>query len=173
MPDKTIYRGLMGAATQTPTDPAARLRALQQRMQTRRQVTGQPTPPRINPRPGMPPRPGQATSQNPGGIMPPHMQQPGNTGVVPPHMQPQRPFNSPVAMPPQAGVPATPSGVPAAASMQAMPQRPQGMPPAPSGINPTVPGVTMPDSARAPRMTIAAAPRPIGGLMAPTPYEQS
>ena len=48
MPDTTIYRGLMNAATQTPTDPGARLRALQQRMQARRQVTGQPTPPRYN-----------------------------------------------------------------------------------------------------------------------------
>lgn len=162
MPDTTIYRGLMNAATQTPTDPGARLRALQQRMQTSRQVTGQPTPPRqqFNPRPGMPPRPGQATTQNPGGIIPPHLQQP-------------RPYNTQVAAP-QSGVPAAQSGVPAAsASTQAMPQRPHGMPPAPSGINPTVPGVTMPDAARAPRMNTAAAPRPIGGLMAPMPYEQS
>lgn len=162
MPDMTIHRGLMGAATATPTDPLARLRALQQRMQARRQ--GQPQPPRIqrpaNGRPGMPPRPGQGTTQNPGGIMPPHMQQP-------------RQFNAPVAVP-QQGMPSTPSGPPpAAASMQAVPQRPQGMPTPPSGINPTVPGVTMPDAARAPRMTTAVAPRPVGGLMASMPYEQS
>lgn len=140
MPDTTIYRGLMNAATQTPTDPAARLRAIQQRMQARRQVTGRPTPPR------------QQTNAAP------------------------RQFSAPVAAP-QQNMPSTPSAppmqAPAAASTQGMPQRPQGMPPAPSGINPTVPGVTMPDSARAPRMNTAAAPRPIGGLMAPTPYEQS
>lgn len=195
MPDKTIYRGLMNAATQTPTDPGARLRALQQRMQARRQ--GMPQQPRRNPRapggydgsginpganlpraqvpaampgvpqkhlnqplPGMPPRPGQGTTQNPGGIMPPHMQQ-------------QRPANSPVAMPPQAGTQMPRSGAPASVSTQAMPQRMPGMPAPGSGINPTVPGVTMPDAAKAPRMTTAAAPRPIGGLMAPMPYEQS
>ena len=182
----TIYRGLMSAATQTPTDPAARLRALQQRIQTRRQ--GQQVPPRnnpqaqLNPHPGMPPR-GQGTTPggydgsgiNPGANLPgaslpraqvsstmPGMQPrpPGNTGIVPPHMQQQaRPFAAPAA--PQSGVPATP----AAASTQAMPQRPPGMPTPGSGINPTVPGVTMPDAAKA--------PRPSGGLMAPMPYEMS
>lgn len=42
-------------------------------------------------------------------------------------------------------------------TMQGAPARPAGAPAAPSGINPRVPGVTMPDVARA--------PRPEGGLM--------
>lgn len=153
--------GLMGTPALKPRTPSSRLAKFI--AANRPQQTGNTgiIPPHMrNPRPGMPPRPGQATTQNPGGIIPPHLQQP-------------RPYNTQVAAP-QSGVPAAQSGVPAAsASTQGMPQRPQGMPAPGSGINPTVPGVTMPDSARAPRMSTAAAPRPIGGLTAPTPYEMS
>ena len=94
----TIHRGLMNAATQTPTDPAARLRAIQQRIQTRRQVTGQPTPARqpINPRPPSQfSAPSQGMPSTPSG---PPIQTPAAASM---QAMPQRPQ----------GMPTPPSGI--------------------------------------------------------------
>lgn len=63
MPNRPLYRGLMGANTGQPTDPSGRLRAMQERVANRPGM------------PGMPPRPNSGQ----------------NTGIIPPHMQQRQP----------------------------------------------------------------------------------
>jgi hypothetical protein len=147
---------------------SAAIQRLRQRQQQQQQPPPLPRQPQQRPpalpsaplRPtggGLPPRPGQGTTQSPGGIMPPHMQQ----GAPPPRVASQMPRSRPMPNP----APAAPAGAGMTAvvptdlhpTMQGAPTRPAGAPAAPSGINPRVPGVAMPDVARA--------PRPEGGLM--------
>lgn len=172
MADKLLNAGLMGNPTTRQTNPAGRLRQLQQRWAgTGSAPTVPPSGARMEPapRPGLPPRPGQGTTQSPGGIIPPHMQQPrpgapvaGAGAGISMQVPQERPMQAPAPLTdgstPQPMPRQLPSSTASSApSQQAMPQRPQGAPAAPSGISPTVPGVTMPDVARA--------PRPAGGLM--------
>ena len=144
----TIHRGLMNAATQTPTDPAARLRMLQQRMQSRRQAN--PALARaqqaINPQPSAPMRP-------PAG-MPPRSGSGQNTGIVPPHMQaPRGPTQAstvqPMPRPAQPPRPA-PQGMGTAAVPQDLHPTMPGAPTADSAINPRPGGVMVPDVAKGP-----------------------
>lgn len=187
MANPQIPRGLMGAPAPNASAGSRMTAAIQRMRQRQQQPRQQPRPRPIpqqqtggydgsginpqrrpmpappmqgaplQPPPGLPARPGQATSQNTGGIVPPHMQQ----GAPPPRVASQMPRSRPMPNP----APAAPAGAGMTAvvptdlhpTMQGAPTRPAGAPAAPSGINPRVPGVAMPDVARA--------PRPEGGLM--------
>lgn len=159
-----ISRGLMGAPAPNAS-AGSRMSAAIQRLRQRQQQQQQPPlprqpqqrPPALPSAPlrptggGLPPRPGQGTTQSPGGIVPPHMQQ----GAPPPRAATQM---SPPAAP---SAPAPMPGSAQSPSTQAAPMRPAGAPAAPSGISQPVPGVVMPDAGRA--------PRPAGGLMGGVP----